>query len=246
MDVGYAGFGTEQVEEQVAAVFPEARIARLDTDSARKKGVLQDTIKQFREGEIDILLGTQMVAKGLNFPGVKLVGIVLADTGLSLPDFRASERSFSLIVQVAGRAGRYRNDGRVLVQTLRPDNPAVVLGCEGDMESFYAYELEQRQMMSFPPFSRMIRIVMRGKKQDAVLNALEILSDNFRQAGLPEVLGPAECPLGVIAGNYRYHTLIRCREDFSGIHRVVASVLKLTEIPRGVYREIDIDPVQLL
>ena len=136
MDVGYAGFGTEQVEEQVAAVFPQARMARLDTDSVRKKGVLQETISSFKRGDIDILLGTQMVAKGLNFPGVKLVGIVLADTGLSLPDFRAAERSFSLITQVAGRAGRYRNDGLVLIQTMRPDNHAVVCGSRGDLDGF--------------------------------------------------------------------------------------------------------------
>ncbi|MDA3955746.1 primosomal protein N' [Oceanispirochaeta sp.] len=246
MDVGYAGFGTEQVEEQVAAVFPDAVMARLDTDSARKKGVLQDTISRFRDGGIDILLGTQMVAKGLNFPGVKLVGIVLADTGLSLPDFRAAERSFSLIVQVAGRAGRYRNDGEVLVQTMRPDNPAIVYGCEGRIEEFYQFELNQRKEMNFPPFSRLIRIVYRGKQGKKVLDALEDLSDLFRKAGLPDVMGPAECPLGIIAGNYRYHTLIRCEEDFSGIHKITASCLSRTDVPRGMYREIDIDPVQLL
>jgi primosomal protein N' (replication factor Y) (superfamily II helicase) len=246
MDVGYAGFGTEQVEEQVAAVFPDAVLARLDTDSARKKGVLQDTITRFRDGKINILLGTQMVAKGLNFPGVKLVGIVLADTGLSLPDFRAAERSFSLIVQVSGRAGRYRDDGEVLIQTMRPDNPAVVYGSQADLESFYTYELEQRQIMEFPPYSRLIRIVYRGKQGPRVLQALEELTDNFRKAGLPDVMGPAECPLGIISGNYRYHTLLRCSDDFSGIHRIAASIIKGTEVPRGIYREIDIDPVQLL
>lgn len=246
MDVGYAGFGTEQVEEQVAAVFPNSVLARLDTDSARKKGVLQDTITRFKEGKINILLGTQMVAKGLNFPGVKLVGIVLADTGLSLPDFRAAERSFSLIVQVAGRAGRYRDDGEVLIQTMRPDNPAVVYGSRADMESFYSYELEQRQIMEFPPYSRLIRIVYRGKQGAKVLQALDELTAIFRKAGLPDVMGPAECPLGIISGNYRYHTLLRCSDDFSGIHRIAAAIIKGTEVPRGIYREIDIDPVQLL
>ncbi|MDC7232272.1 MAG: primosomal protein N' [Spirochaetales bacterium] len=246
VDVGYAGFGTEQVEEQVAAVFPDAVMARLDTDSARKKGVLQETITRFKEGQIDVLLGTQMVAKGLNFPGVKLVGIVLADSGLSLPDFRAAERTFSLIIQVAGRAGRYRNDGEVLIQTMRPDNPAVVYGSRTDLESFYSWELEQRDIMAFPPYSRLIRIVFRGKQEKPVLKAAEELTSLFRQAGLPDVMGPAECPLGVISGNYRFHTLIRCSEDFSGIHRIASAIIKGTEVPRGVYREIDIDPVQLL
>jgi len=246
MDVGYAGFGTEQVEEQVAAVFPGAVMARLDTDSARKKGALQETIARFRDGGIQILLGTQMVAKGLNFPGVKLVGIVLADTGLSLPDFRAAERSFSLIVQVAGRAGRYRDDGEVIVQTMRPDNPAIVLGCEGRVDDFYRYELSQREMLDFPPYSRLIRIVYRGRDGKKVLSALENLTGRFRTAGIPGVMGPAECPLGTIAGNTRYHTIIRCRDDFSGIHRAAASVIENTEVPGAVYREIDIDPVQLL
>ncbi|MDC7241453.1 MAG: primosomal protein N' [Spirochaetales bacterium] len=246
MDVGYAGFGTEQVEEQVAAVFPQARLARLDTDSVRKKGVLQETISSFKRGDIDILLGTQMVAKGLNFPGVKLVGIVLADTGLSLPDFRAAERSFSLITQVAGRAGRYRNDGLVLIQTMRPDNHAVVCGSRGDLQGFYDWELEQREIMAFPPFGRLIRIVYRGKDGKKVLDALEGLTESFRNAGLPDVMGSAECPLGVISGNFRYHTLLRCSEDFTGIHRVAAQIIEGTEVPRNVYREIDIDPVQLL
>jgi len=246
MDVGYAGFGTEQVEEQVAAVFPDAIMARLDTDSARKKGVLQDTIKKFKNGDIHILLGTQMVAKGLNFPGVKLVGIVLADTGLSLPDFRAAERSFSLLVQVAGRAGRYRDDGEVLVQTMRPDNPAIVLGSEGRIEDYYRYELAQRKELDFPPYSRLIRIVYRGKNGKKVWSALDSLTEHFRDAGLPDVMGPAECPLGIISGNSRFHSLIRCREDFSGIHKIVAAIIGRSEVPHGVYREIDIDPVQLL
>jgi len=245
MDVGYAGFGTEHVEEQVRAVFPQARIARLDTDSARKKGVLQETIGKFRNKELDILLGTQMVAKGLNFPGVRLVGIVLADTGLSLPDFRAGERTFSLIVQVAGRAGRYRTDGEVLIQTFRPENPSIALAASGEWERFYQYERDTREELGFPPFSRLFRVVHRGKQRKKTQESLEELTRRFRQTGLEDVMGPAECPLGVIAGNYRFHTLIRSR-NFSEEHRRIAHVLHQTDVPSGVYREIDIDPVQLL
>ncbi len=245
IDVGYAGFGTEHVEEEVARYFPDARIARLDTDAARKKGVLQDTISAFREGSIDILLGTQMVAKGLNFPGVRLVGIVLADTGLSLPDFRAGERAFSLIVQVAGRAGRYSSDGEVLIQTFRPENPAIALAAEGEWETFYRYERDAREVLGFPPFSRLIRIVHRGKQRNKVLQSLEECTDRLRKAGVTECMGPAECPLGVIAGNYRFHTLIRSHE-FSRDHNLVARQLEMCPVPSGVYREIDVDPVQLL
>ncbi len=246
LDVGYAGFGTEQVEEQVRALFPEARVERIDTDRTRKKGSLQDILGRFRGGSIDILLGTQMVAKGLNFPGVKLVGIILADTGLGLPDFRSQERTFSLIQQVAGRAGRYRKDGEVLLQTFRPDNPAIVYGCSGDMENFYAQELAQRQELGFPPFGRLIRVVYRGKGKEKVCQMMIQLVQNFQAAGLPEVLGPAECPLGLVAGNYRWHCLINCGRDFTAIHRVVASVLAHQDLPPGVYREVDVDPLQVL
>ncbi len=245
MDVGYAGFGTEHVEEEVSRFFPDARIARLDTDAVKKKGVLQDTISSFRNREIDILLGTQMVAKGLNFPGVSLVGIVLADTGLSLPDFRAGERTFSLIVQVAGRAGRYSDDGEVLIQTFQPENPAIALAASGEWENFYHYEREARDALGFPPFSRLIRIVHRGKQMKKPLESLEMLTDRFRQAGIKDVMGPAECPLGVIAGNFRFHTLIRSR-NFSVEHNLIQRVLLDTPVSSGVYREIDVDPVQLL
>ncbi len=245
MDVGYAGFGTEHVEEEVAKYFPEARIARLDTDAARKKGVLQQTISSFREGALDILLGTQMVAKGLNFPGVRLVGIVLADTGLTLPDFRAGERAFSLIVQVAGRAGRYSSDGEVLIQSFRPENPAIALAASGDWDEFYQYERDARQVLGFPPFSRLIRIVHRGKQQGKVRQSLEELTNRLRHAGAGDCMGPAECPLGVIAGNYRFHTILRS-VDFSRDHNLVSQILEAYPAPFGVYREIDVDPVQLL
>jgi primosomal protein N' (replication factor Y) len=129
---------------------------------------------------------------------------------------------------------------------MRPDNPAIVYGCQVNIEAFYKFELNQRQEMGFPPFSRLIRIVYRGKDGRKVLEALEELTQLFRQAGLPDVMGPAECPLGVISGNHRYHTLIRSEDDFSGIHRITASLLSHSDVPRGIYREIDIDPVQLL
>ena len=112
--------------------------------------------------------------------------------------------------------------------------------------AFNSWELEQREMMAFPPYSRLIRIVYRGKEGRKVLDALEGLTESFRRAGLPDVMGPAECPLGVISGNFRYHTLLRCTDDFSGVHRIAAQIIEGTEVPRGVYREIDIDPVQLL
>ena len=156
-------------------------------------------------------LGTQMVAKGLNFTGLKLVGVILADSGLHMPDFRAAERTFSLIVQVAGRAGRFFPDGKVLVQTYSPETPAVSYACRNDIEGFYDQELEIRQMTGFPPYTRLLRLVFRSADEECAINAsvsaTEILHRIYEKHSniLPpvEILGPSECPLGMIAANYR-------------------------------------------
>lgn len=247
LDVGYSGFGTEQIEEEVQRLFPDLTVSRLDTDIASKKGVMQETLTAFRKGEADILLGTQMVAKGLNFPDVSLVGIVLADTGLNLPDFRASERTFSLITQVAGRAGRFTDDGRVVIQTFKPGTDAVRLAAEGKLKDFYSKELEMREMLEFPPFCRFFRIVFRGKRLPAVKETafrfsqelLKIRDNSF------ELLGPSECPLSVISGNHRYQILLRS-SDFSGTHARLERVYRGSRFSGNVYCEIDVDPLSLL
>ncbi len=251
LDVGYSGFGTQKLEEDLAREFPELRISRLDTDAVRKKGVLSETLRAFRNGETDMLLGTQMVAKGLNFPGVRLVGIVMADTGLQLPDFRAAERTFALIVQVAGRAGRFAPDGRVVVQTFRPHHDAIRDAARGEVESFYARELEIRKELGFPPFSRLIRVVVRGKNLGRVRAVADRLGAALReQAGAQtsaplEVLGPAECPIGMIASRHRVHVLVRSTV-FAELHAAMSSALRSIKLPHGVYLEPDVDPVQLM
>ena len=192
LDVGYSGFGTEKVEEDVIRLFPGLTISRVDTDSVKKRGSLAGILTDFRSGKIDILLGTQMVAKGLNFPGVKLVGIILADTGLQLPDFRAAERTFSLVTQVAGRAGRYMPDGKVIIQTFRPEHEAIRLAAEGNPVTFYERELETRDMLGFPPFSRLIRIVFRGKDLHQTVRSARDYSGKLEGfiASLGEISGP--------------------------------------------------------
>ncbi|HZK20104.1 MAG TPA: primosomal protein N', partial [Treponemataceae bacterium] len=216
LDTGYAGFGTEFIEKEVRAKFPHTIIQRLDTDSLKKKGKLQEKISEFRKGNIDILLGTQMVAKGLNFPNLQLVGVILADTGLHMPDFRAAERTFSLITQVAGRAGRFFPDGKVIVQTYNPKRPAIALACKNDIDTFYAHELEQRKMLSFPPFSRLIRLVFRSanleKTKEAANGANTILLEYISKQHFEKtvfILGPCECPLTKIAANYRYQIILQ-------------------------------------
>ena len=257
VDVGYSGFGTEMVEQEVRTFFPQARISRLDTDSAKEKPLVSQILNDFRQGDIDILLGTQMVAKGLNFPLVELVGIVLADSGLNLPDFRSQERAFSLIVQVSGRAGRFNDRGKVVVQTYRPDNTAIRLACTGSFAEFYRQELEARKETDFPPFSRMVNLVLRSRNKEKVRDETQKLAKimgeliESMRAGvvskddLPNILGYAECPLERIAGNWRYHVVIRGKQ----IVRVIQIVTLLNDrykAPSGVYLEIDVDPLQLL
>ncbi len=249
IDVGYSGFGTERIEEEIERLFPDLTVRRVDSDSVRNKHRLKEILNEFHAGKIDILLGTQMVAKGLNFPGVKLVGIISADTGLQLPDFRAAERTFNLIVQVSGRAGRFHPDGKVVVQTYLPKNETIRLAAQGDLEAFYSKELEARKMLGFPPFTRLIRLVFRArssaKSHSAAAGFAHVLSDHGKARTDVEILGPAECPLSVIAGNHRNHLIFRSR-NFKHVHTLVRQSLQRFKIPSGVYVEVDVDPFSLL
>lgn len=248
LDTSWHGFGTEKVEEDVRTMFPDLRISRLDADSITRKGSLEKELEAFRKGEIDILLGTQMVAKGLNFPKVKTVGVVLADSGLNVPDFRAAERVFSLIIQVAGRAGRYTPDGKVFIQTFRPDNPVIRLAASLDMQSFYARELSLRESMGFPPFGRLARIVVRSKNAlacKAAARDLGRLAGPLIASEEIEVFGPAECAFGLIAGNTRWHLLFRSASP-AALHKLVNALLREYSPPSSVHLEPDMDPVDLL
>ena len=255
LDTGWAGFGTERVEEEAARLFPGMSIARVDADSTSKKGVLKTILDNFRDGKIDILLGTQMVAKGLNFPGVRLVGVVLADTALNLPDFRAAERTFALVTQVSGRAGRFTMGGRVIVQTFRPHSPVIRYAAAHNAEGFYTEELKMRRELDFPPWSRLLRIVIRSKDHGASTSTANQLAERLALAleagqssgavGPVEILGPAECPLSVVAGSARTQILLRSA-DASPARAALASALEDWKPPAQVYIEVDPDPVSLL
>ena len=247
LDIGYTGFGTERIEEEVRGLFPGARVRRIDTDTVRSKQQMRRSLIAFRNREIDILMGTQMVAKGLNFPGVRLVGVVSADVGLQLPDFRAFERTFALIVQVSGRAGRAMPDGKVIVQTFRPDNPVIQKAAQRKIEEFYSEELAARKKLRFPPFVRMIRVVIRSRKKQRCLELTRDIRALLSRAAAAEieVLGPVECPLALIAGNHRYHVIFRGRE-FRLLHDHVQSVLSRLTIPGRTYLEVDVDLLSLL
>ena len=249
LEAGYRGFGTEMVEEEVRSTFPNLRVRRIDADAAAKKGILEDTISLFKAGLIDVLLGTQMVAKGLNFPGVRLVGVVFADTGLHLPDFRAAERTFSLIVQVAGRAGRYFPDGKVIVQTFRMGDPVITRSCAVDVKGFFEAELSQRSALNFPPYTRLIRFNARSRnstRADAAIKRLAALAGPLIPPGA-DMLGPAECPIGVINGNHRRQLILRGK-SMGALHGAARVLLERYEKGRDsqVYMEVDVDPVNLL
>ncbi len=247
LDVGWSGFGTEQVEEEAVRLFPDLRIGRLDADTTAKKGELERVLADFREGRLDLLLGTQMVAKGLNFPRVSTVGVVLADTSLNLPDFRAAERAFSLVVQVAGRAGRFSPDGLVIIQTLRPESHVIRHAAALDVAGFYREELATRRALGFPPFARLIRLVFRAKERERAPAAAASFAATLGPQLPPdgEILGPAECPIALIAGTARWQLIVRAPE-LGGIHRAIRAALDSWEEPSGLRVEIDVDPVSLM
>jgi len=242
------GAGTQRVEEIIANTFRGSRIFRLDQDSARGKDAVFELMEKMRSGEIDILLGTQMVAKGFDFHRVAVVGVLLADIGLNFPDFRASERVFSLLVQVAGRGGRGEAPGRVIIQTLDDERHIFKFLKNHDYYGFYRHELEVRRVLSYPPFSRITRILTRGADETSVGEAMELVAAAVRGelTGVEgaTVLGPARAPLGRIGGNFRHHLIIKSRDTRS----VRPALRRASEekLPRGVYLEIDVDPFDML
>ncbi len=246
-DVMYAGFGTEQVEQETKTLFPGCKVARLDTDIVSKdRTVVQRTLDEFAEGKTDILIGTQMVAKGLNFPNVELVGVVLPDSGLLVPDFRAQERTFDLLVQVSGRSGRSSSCGKVVVQTRLKDNPAITYAQTNRVSDFFDGELNVRKQTGFPPFSRMINIVIRGKKIESVRKCSGDLASVLRkQAKSFEVFGEQPCPLEKVRENYRYEVLLRS-SNLGSMQKALEKALSEIKITHDVYIEIDVDPLELL
>ena len=247
MDVMYSGFGTEQVEHEIQRLFPLYRVARLDTDTVSKdRSAIQKTLDEFRAGNIHILLGTQMVAKGLNFPNVKLVGIIMADSGLLIPDFRAEERTFDLLVQVSGRSGRSDSEGEVIVQTRMKDNPAISFAARGEVERFFDQELSIRKETNFPPFSRMVNIVVHSSNASAARAFADMLAQTLRSVvKKTQVYGANECPIEKIRENYRFQILLRSSYPVDMLN-CIAKVTADLKVPSNVAFDIDVDPVELM
>ncbi len=244
----FSGIGTEKVESEVARLFPKARIARLDTDTTRKKGAHEQILSRFRAHEIDILVGTQMIAKGFDFQHVTLVGIVNADTGLLLPDFRSGERTFQLLTQMAGRTGRGKERGMVLIQTYSPTHYTIQFAAKHDYSGFFAEEIERRKSLQYPPFTKLINIIFRGKKELAVREQSLVFHNLLKeknQDSSVELIGPAPLPLYKLRGHFRWHLMLR-GPKIEAMHQLARSGLESFKRKAGVYLAIDVDPVTIL
>ena len=252
--IHYAGAGTEQLESLLSGLLPSARVARLDRDTTRRRGVLRSTLLAFSKREIDLLVGTQMLAKGHDFPAVTLVGVVSADAGLNFPDFRSAERTFQLLTQVAGRAGRGASPGRVILQSWYPDHYALRFACCQDYAGFYEQEIEFRKLMGFPPFQNLTQIIVSDADEGKALRAAEAIAEALKQRAArmpgerkPRVLGPAVAPIEKLRGQYRIQILLK-----SGPGVPVAPILEdsfaaLEKLRAAVNRiHIDVDPLSLL
>jgi len=243
----YYGFGTEKVESTVAQIFPKAVVRRMDADSMTRKEAYRETLRNFRTGKIDILVGTQMIAKGLHFPNVTLVGIINADLALHLPDFRAGERTFQLLTQVAGRAGRGETSGEVFVQTYTPFSPSIQFARHHDFAGYFQQELEFRDRCDFPPFKHAILITVRSAHEGRAKLSAETLKRRLKEA-LPEefILGDAAAaPLEKLQGQFRFHILIR-GAAIMRLSRLVRETLDKLPFPEDVTVTVDVDPHQLL
>jgi primosomal protein N' (replication factor Y) (superfamily II helicase) len=247
--VRFAGIGTERVEETLTRLFPKARIRRMDSDTLKRKEDYRRILGDFRTGKIDILLGTQMIAKGLHFPNVTLVGIIYADQSLHQPDFRAGERTFQLLTQVAGRAGRGDVEGEVVVQAFTPFHPAIQHARRHDFVGFYEQELGFRQQLRYPPIARVALLTLKGRNEDKVkLSADHVRTELESSLGtIPDLIlaGPAPAPLRKAETYYRYQIMLRARQ-MSALSRRLAECVSGLRLPEDVTLAIDIDPANLM
>ena len=245
--IKYSGTGTEKVEDIVGKCFPTAVVKRMDADAMTRKDAFRETLGAFKVGKIDILVGTQMIAKGLHFPNVTLVGIINADLSLHLPDFRAGERTFQLLTQVAGRCGRGDVEGEVFVQSFTPFSPSIQFARHHDFDGFWEQEIEFRRQWDYPPFSHLVLIVIRSQHQQRAEFSAQTLHRRLADALPPNTTlsEPAPAPLEKSHGNYRYHLMLRTHA-IQRLSRHLAGVLEKLTFPEDVIVTVDVDAYQLL
>ncbi len=250
-DLNLLGSGTQRIEEEIADVFPSARVLRMDLDTTSRKGAHRKILDAFGRGDADLLLGTQMVAKGLDFPRVTLVGVVEADTGMLLPDFRAAERTFQLLAQVAGRAGRHELEGEVILQTRNPDHPAIRFALEHDFHGFALGELGERLALHYPPYARIIGLEVKGPQSSSTAALAErwgaaLRAEAGQVAGV-EVLGPVPALVGRVKKWWRMHLMVKAPRSLpaSVLAALVMTAGERVKTPSGHRVNLDVDPVGL-
>jgi primosomal protein N' (replication factor Y) len=254
--IRYQGLGTEKLQAEIEEKFQGYVVRRMDSDTMKRPGSHGKLLSQFRRGEVHILLGTQMIAKGLDFPNVTLVGVVNADVGLHLPDFRAAERTFQLLAQVSGRAGRGPRGGRVLVQTFTPEHPCISLAAAHDYKTFVVGELAHRKQFEYPPYQRLARVLVRSRQQEDAAAFAERMLVSFRDAldrlQTPEggklpvrLLGPAEAPVFRLKNYFRFHFQLQSPSP-AVLHQLLRAVLPTLRCPSGVEITVDVDPLNML
>jgi len=243
----HSGFGTEKVEQHLQQLFPQARVARVDRDSVRRKGALAALLSRFAAGEVDVLVGTQMIAKGHDFPRVTLVGVISADVGLGVADFRAGERTFQLLTQVAGRAGRGERVGDAVVQTLYPDHYSIQLACRQDYPAFFEREMAYRRGMRYPPLVALVNVIVRGRTfVDAMRVAgdlVDALVPSTARGGF-SILGPAPAPLVRLRGEHRVQFFLKGTHRAEMRNALKAVLAASPDVRRRV--TIDVDPLNVL
>jgi primosomal protein N' (replication factor Y) len=255
--IKYFGVGTEKVEEIAKTTFPEANIARLDLDTIKSRGSIEKILNSFKEGKTQILVGTQLVAKGLDFENVGLVGIVAADVSLNIPDYRSAERTFQLITQAAGRAGRGDEQGQVIIQSYTPDHYAIQGAANLDYQGFYQNELGIRRMLGYPPLSDLIEVLFVAKEEDLARNQ-GINSEKYLKKALEQAFGTKELEnlypiapsvLQKVGAAYRYHLLIKCPKNRRKEYTTILEGMKSEFVKskkKDVTISIDINPYSFL
>ncbi len=238
------GFGTERVEAEIRKAFPEARVARVDRDSVRRRGSLVEFLARVAAREIDVLIGTQMIAKGHDFPEVTLVGVISADVGLGLADFRSAERTFQLLTQVAGRAGRGERSGEAIIQSLVPNHYSIKMACAQDYRAFYDKEIEFRRAMRYPPQVAMVNIVVRGRTFEEAMDGAHDLADAARGAKGFAILGPAPAPLTKLRGEHRAQFFLKGTSRKAMREALQLAVTRQPKLSKRI--SIDVDPLSML
>ena len=249
-DIILKGYGTEKIKEILQNEFPDIPIARLDSDTLRKKEALTSILSDFKTGKTRILIGTQMLSKGLDFENVHLVGVINSDYGMFMPDFRSGEKTFQIISQVIGRAGRREEQGRAIIQTYNPDNPNLVHAIESNDKTFYASNLAERNELSYPPFTRLCRITFSGLNLNKVQNISKQITSVFTQSNKFKVLGPAEAPIAKIRNQWRMNSLILAKKknpmEIQQFFNLKIGTHTLEKAYNNVTIRLDIDPISML